>query len=94
MTIANRHGTKDDLDAVFARRGDCLLFAQRMNLRGRCCVGRAVQGGFMFMEEGVIVAVLIRDMFNFLTSHFALSSLPDLLKETSIYDVHRGIGVV
>ena len=76
---AYRHGAKDDLDAVFERRGDCVLFAQRADLRRRCCVGGAVQGGFMFMEDGVIVAVLIPDMFRFLTSHFALSSLPDLL---------------
>ena len=63
---------------MFERRGDCILFTQRTDLRRRTCVGGTIQGGFMFMEDGEIVAVLIPDMFSFLTSHFALSSLMDL----------------
>jgi hypothetical protein len=60
---------------------DCLLFARNFNFHTQFCFG-----GFMFLQDGQLVAVVLPNMFDYLTAHFSPSEFANFFNDYAKHD--------
>jgi hypothetical protein len=68
--------SKELIVSMMNKDVDCLLFARSFNFHTKFCFG-----GFIFLQDEQLVAVVIPNMFDYLTTHFSPSEFANLFNE-------------
>jgi hypothetical protein len=74
--IDERSNGKKLIVSMLNKDVDCLLFARSFNFHTKFCFG-----GFIFLQDGQLVAVVIPNMFDYLTTHFSPLEFSKLFNE-------------
>jgi hypothetical protein len=67
---------KEAITSMLTKDVDCILFARSFNFHTQFCFG-----GFIFLQDGQLIAIVIPNMFDYLTAYFSPTEFADLFNE-------------